>query len=192
MGWLDFFHNWATRPDSHREELIMKRTLQGLLVLTLAVVLAMPAMAAEEKKKKKKKKGRKAPVAVRAPKGIELTADQKKQVAAINKEFGPKLAEVQKAVNGVIRKEQRQARNAANKKAKADGVKGKARKAAIDAALNLTDEQKAKMKELTKKRQEVQKAARAKFVEILTDEQKAKLPKKKGKKKKKKKKKKDA
>ena len=166
----------------------MKRTLQGLLVLTLAVVLAMPAMAAEEKKKKKKK-GRKAPVAVRVPKSITLTDDQKKQVAEINKEFGPKLAEVQKAVNGVISKEQRQARNAANKKAKADGVKGKARNAAIQAALNLTDDQKAKMKELTKKRQDVQKAARAKFVEILTDEQKAKLPKKKkGKKKKKKKK----
>ena len=166
----------------------MKRTLQGLLVLTLAVVLAMPAMAAEEKKKKKKK-GRKAPVAVRVPKSITLTDDQKKQVAAINKEFGPKLAEVQKAVNGVISKEQRQARNAANKKAKADGVKGKARNAAIQAALNLTDDQKAKMKELTKKRQDVQKAARAKFVEILTAEQKAKLPKKKkGKKKKKKKK----
>ena len=167
----------------------MKRTLQGLLVLTLAVVLAMPAMAAEEKKKKKKKKkGRKAPVAVRVPKSITLTDDQKKQVAAINKEFGPKLAEVQKAVNGVISKEQRQARNAANKKAKADGVKGKLRNAAIQAALNLTDDQKAKMKELTKKRQDVQKAARAKFVEILTAEQKAKLPKKKkGKKKKKKK-----
>jgi Spy/CpxP family protein refolding chaperone len=134
-------------------------------------------MAAEEKKKKKKKKkGRKAPVAVRVPKSITLTDDQKKQVAAINKEFGPKLAEVQKAVNGVITKEQRQARNAANKKAKADGVKGKARNAAIQAALNLTDDQ------------DVQKAARAKFVEILTAEQKAKLPKKKkGKKKKKKK-----
>ena len=55
----------------------MKRTLQGLLVLTLAVVLAMPAMAADEKKKKKKK-GRKAPAAVKVPKGIVLTADQKK------------------------------------------------------------------------------------------------------------------
>ena len=58
----------------------MKRTLQGLLVLTLAVVLAMPAMAAEEKKKKKKK-GRKAPVAVKVPKSIVLTPVQKKQVA---------------------------------------------------------------------------------------------------------------
>lgn len=164
----------------------MKRTLQGLLVLTLAVVLAMPAMAADEKKKKKK--GRKAPVAVKVPKSIVLTVDQKKQVAAINKEFGPKLAEIQKAVNGVISKEQRQARNAANKKAKADGVKGKARNVAIQAALNLTDEQKVKMKELTKQRQDLQKAARGKFVAILTAEQKAKLPKKKGKKKKKKKK----
>ena len=165
----------------------MKRTLQGLLVLTLAVVLAMPAMAAEEKKKKKKK-GRKAPVAVKVPKSIVLTADQKKQVAAINKEFGPKLAEIQKAVNGVISKEQRQAHNAANKKAKADGVKGKARNVAIQAALNLTDEQKVKMKELTKQRRDLQKAVRGKFVAILTAEQKAKLPKKKGKKKKKKKK----
>ena len=164
----------------------MKRTLQGLLVLTLAVVLAMPAMAAEEKKKKKK--GRKAPVAVKVPKSIVLTADQKKQVAAINKEFGPKLAEIQKAVNGVISKEQRQARNAANKKAKADGVKGKARNVAIQAALNLSDEQKVKMKELTKQRRDLQKAVRGKFVAILTAEQKAKLPKKKGKKKKKKKK----
>ena len=73
----------------------MKRTLQGLLVLTLAVVLAMPAMAAEEKKKKKKKKGRKAPVAVRVPKSITLTDEQKKLGAAIIIEFCPKLAEVQ-------------------------------------------------------------------------------------------------
>jgi len=165
----------------------MRFALKGLLVLTLAVLIATPAMAAD--KKKKKKKGRKAPVAVKVPKGIELTADQKKQVAAINKEFGPQLAAVTKKINTVITPEQRKARNAANKKAKADGVKGKARNAAIQAALNLSDEQKEQMKVLTKERQAVQKAARAKFVEILTDEQKAKLPKKKkGKKKKKKKK----
>ena len=99
----------------------MKRTLQGLLVLTLAVVLAMPAMAAEEKKKKKKK-GRKAPVAVKVPKGIELTADQKKQVAAINKEFAPKLLEINKKRSGIITPEQNKARSAAAKKAKADGM----------------------------------------------------------------------
>ena len=167
----------------------MKRSLQGLLVLTLVALIAVPAMAADEKKKKKKKKGRKAPVAVKVPKSIELTAEQKKQVAAINKEFGPKLAAVQKKINTVITPDQRKARSAANKKAKADGVKGKARNAAIRAALNLSDDQKTKMKDLAKERKAVQDAAKAKFVEILTDAQKAKLPKKKGKKKKKKKKK---
>ncbi len=164
----------------------MRHAMKGLLVLTLAVLIATPALAAD-KKKKKKKKGRKTPTAVKVPKGIELTAEQKKQVAAINKEFGPQLAAVQKKINTVITPEQKKARSAAAKKAKADGVKGKAARAAINAALNLSADQKTKMKELAKERQAVQKAARAKFAEILTAEQKAKLPKKKGKKKKKKK-----
>jgi len=165
----------------------MKRTLQGLLVLTLAVVLAMPAAAAEDKKKKKKKRGRRAPAAVRVAKGIELTADQKKQVAAINKEYAPKLLELNKKARTIITPEQRKARSAAAKKAKADGKKGKAARAAVNAALNITAEQKKALAELNKARRVIFTAAREKFVSILTDEQKAKLPKKKGKKKKKKK-----
>ena len=166
----------------------MKRTLQGLLVLTLAVVLAMPAAAAEDKKKKKKKRGRRTPSAVRVPKGIELTADQKKQVATINKEFAPKLVELNKKAGTIITPEQRKARSAASKKAKADGTKGKAARAAVNAAVKLSAEQRKALAEVNKARQVVSRAAHAKFVEILTDEQKAKLPKKKGKKKKKKKK----
>ena len=164
----------------------MKRTLQGLLVLTLAVVLAMPAMAAEEKKKKKR--GRKAPAAVKVPKGIVLTADQKKQVAVINKEFAPQLLEIGKKLREIITPEQRKARYAATKKAKADGKKGKEVRAAVNAAVEITAEQKKALVEANKARQAITKAARAKFVAILTAEQKAKLPKPKGKKKRKKKK----
>lgn len=163
----------------------MKRTLQGLLVLTLAVVLAMPAMAADEKKKKKKK-GRKAPAAVRVPKGIVLTAAQKTQVAAINKEFAPQLIELAKKARGIVTDEQRKARSAAAKKAKADGKKGKEARAAVDAAAKITAEQKKALGDLNKARQAINKAAGAKFAAILTAEQKAKLPKRKGKKKKKK------
>ena len=163
----------------------MKRTLQGLLVLTLAVVLAMPAMAADEKKKKKK--GRKAPAAVKVPKGIVLTAEQKTQVAAINKEFAPQLIEVAKKARGIVTDEQRKARSAAAKKAKADGKKGKEARAAVNAAVNITAEQKKALSEVNKARQAITKAARAKFAAILTAEQKAKLPKPKAKKKKKKK-----
>ncbi|MFP6701600.1 MAG: hypothetical protein VB861_07630 [Planctomycetaceae bacterium] len=163
----------------------MKRTLQGLLVLTLAVVLAMPAMAADEKKKKKKK-GRKAPAAVRVPKGIVLTAAQKTQVAAINKEYAPQLLEIAKKSRGIVTPEQRKARSEAGKKAKADGKKGKEARAAVDAAAEITAEQKKALAEVNKARQAITKAARAKFAAILTAEQKAKLPKRKGKKKKKK------
>ena len=163
----------------------MKRTLQGLLVLTLAVVLAMPAMAADEKKKKKKK-GRKAPAAVRVPKGIVLTAAQKTQVTAINKEFAPQLIELAKKARGIVTDEQRKARSAAAKKAKADGKKGKEARAAVDAAAKITAEQKKALGEVNKARQAITKAAGAKFAAILTAEQKAKLPKRKGKKKKKK------
>ena len=163
----------------------MKRTLQGLLVLTLAVVLAMPAMAADEKKKKKKK-GRKAPAAVRVPKGIVLTAAQKTQVTAINKEFAPQLIELAKKARGIVTDEQRKARSAAAKKAKADGKKGKEARAAVDAAAKITAEQKKALGDLNKARQAINKAAGAKFAAILTAEQKAKLPKRKGKKKKKK------
>tara|TARA_B100000029_G_scaffold129507_1_gene123000 strand:- start:73 stop:579 length:507 start_codon:yes stop_codon:yes gene_type:complete len=166
----------------------MKRALQGLLVLSLAVVMALPATAAEEKKKKKKKKGRKAPAAVRVPKGIELSADQKKKVAAINKELAPKLIEINKKFQTVITPEQRKARGAAQKEARAAGKKGKALREAVNAALKISPEQKKQLAELNKARQEILKVAQAKLREILTDEQKAKLPKpKKGKKKKKKK-----
>ncbi len=164
----------------------MKRTLQGLLVLTLAVVLAMPAMAADEKKKKKKK-GRKAPAAVRVPKDIVLTAAQKTQVAEINKEFAPQLVAINKKGATIVTPEQRKARGAAMKKARAEGKKGKEARAAVDAAAKITAEQKKALAELNKARQAITKAARAKFAAILTAEQKAKLPKPKGKKKKKKK-----
>ena len=164
----------------------MKRTLQGLLVLTLAVVLAMPAMAADEKKKKKKK-GRKAPAAVRVPKDIVLTAAQKTQVATINKEYAPQLLDLAKKARGIVTDEQRKARSAAAKKAKADGKKGKEARAAVNAAAEITAEQKKALGEVNKARQAITKAARAKFAAILTAEQKAKLPKPKAKKKKKKK-----
>ena len=45
-------------------------------------------MAADKKKK--------TPVAIKEPKGIELSVDQKAQLDALNKEFGPKLAKCRK------------------------------------------------------------------------------------------------
>ena len=49
----------------------------------LTVSICGPTMAADKKKK--------TPVAIKVPRGIELSVDQKAQLDALNKEFGPKL-----------------------------------------------------------------------------------------------------
>ena len=146
----------------------MKKTITILTACFLAVAFAAPAVAADKKKKK-------APTAVRVPKTVELTADQKTKLAALNKEFGPKLAELRAKAASVITKDQKKARAEAMKKAKADGKKGKELQAATNAALALTDDQKKQQAETKKATRALQKEIKAKFAALLTDEQKAKL-----------------
>ena len=141
------------------------------MILALAVLIAAPLSAAD-KKKKKGKKERKAPAAVSARllKGLELTDEQKEQVAALNKEYGPKLADLQKKL--ALSPEQRKAGAEARKKAKEDGTKRKEAAKAVAAALNLSEAQ----KEAQKERQALTREIRGKFVALLTPEQKAKVP----------------
>lgn len=163
----------------------MRKFLSLALVLTLAVATA--ASAADEAKKTRKKgaKGKRDRVniqALNAPKSIELTAEQKESVAELRKEYTPKFAELQKTLGPVLK-----ARREAMKKAREDGKKGKELKE-VAAAVNMTPEQ----KEAMEKYEALNKEVRAKFVALLTDEQKASLPGKKGNAKPKRKKKKDA
>ena len=127
-----------------------------------------PAVAADKKKKK-------APTAVKVPKGIELTADQKTKVDDLNKEFGPKLSECRKKAASIITADQKKARAEATKKAKADGKKGKELRAAANAAFAITAGQKKQQVEVGKAMKALNKEIRTKFAALLTDEQKAKL-----------------
>ena len=146
----------------------MKKTLTILTACVLAVSFVTPVMAADKKKKK-------APTAVKVPKSIELTADQKTKVEALNKEFGPKLAECRKKAASIITADQKKARTEAVKKAKADGKKGKEVQAAANAAVAITDDQKAQQTECKKAMGALNKEIRTQFAALLTDEQKAKL-----------------
>jgi hypothetical protein len=146
----------------------MKKTITILTACFLAGAFAAPAVAADKKKKK-------APTAVRVPKTIELTADQKTKVDALNKEYGPKLAELRAKFAGIITKDQKKARAEAMKKAKADGKKGKELQAATNAALALTDDQKKQQAETKKATGALSKEIKVKFAALLTDEQKTKL-----------------
>ena len=126
-----------------------------------------PAVAADKKKK--------TPVAIKVPKSIELTADQKTKLDALNKEFGPKLAECRKKAASIITADQKKARAEAVKKAKADGKEGKELKAAANAALAITADQKTQQSECKKAMGALNKEIKTQFVALLTDEQKAKL-----------------
>lgn len=105
------------------------------------------------------------------PKGIELSADQKEKVAALKKEYAPKIEESFKGVNKIMTPERRKARQEAEKQAKADGKKGKELQAAVAEAVKLTDDEKQIVANHNKLLGEINK----KKLELLTAEQKEKL-----------------
>ena len=165
---MNFFNLTLSPLLNEPAEIIMKKTITILSACFLAVAFAAPAVAADKKKKK-------VPNVVRVPNTIELTADQKTKVEALNKEFGPKLAECKKKANGIITADQKKARAAATKKAKADGKKGKELRTAANAAFAITADQKAQQAECKKAMGALQKQIRTQFAALLTDEQKAKI-----------------
>jgi len=151
----------------------MKTIIHSLSLLLLAFAVITPTFADDKAKKGKKKKP--APVAIKVPSGVILNEDQRAKLAALNKEFGPKLAACRKDAAGIITADQRKARAAALKEAKAAGKKGKELREAAEAAFNVNEEQKTKLAECKKAMGALQKEVRAGLAAILTDEQKAKL-----------------
>ena len=145
----------------------MKKTITILTACVLTLSFVAPAVAADKKKK--------TPVAIKVPKSIELTADQKTKLDALNKEFGPKLAECRKKAASIITADQKKARAEATKKAKADGKKGKELRAAANTAVAITADQKAQQTECKKAMGALNKEVRTQFAALLTDEQKAKI-----------------
>lgn len=161
-------------------------TIRGLFVLAVVACLSLPSVADDAKPKKKAKpgaeevEGKKARgravggAAFAVPKGIELSDEQQEQVAALRKEYAPKMREIAKKIG--LSADQRKAMAEARKAAAADGKKGKEAREAINAAVNLSDEQKAAQAEM----QELAKEIRGKVMDLLTEDQKAKLPKRGG------------
>lgn len=164
-----------------------------LFILGLAFSIASQAIADEKTTKsgakskpeeKAKPEEKEKPKSTRGPKAtqrvlgkIEIADDQKEKIAAIDQQFAEELAALNKARADILTTEQKKAEKEANAANKAENKTGSEAKKAVDAALNLTDEQKAKMKEWQKS----QTAFNGKVVEalkkVLTPEQQEKLPK---------------
>jgi hypothetical protein len=155
--------------------LIQKLFSAGLII---AVALSAGNVDAAKEAKGKKKDGAGNPVFA-IPKEITLTNEQQTKLDEIKKEQGPKIAELTAKLDSNLTAEQKTARKDAMAKAKADGKKGKAAKAAVEEALKLTDEQKKQQAELQPQLTQLQQSIKEQIHGLLTDEQKThyKLPK---------------
>ena len=81
------------------------------------------------------------------PPSITLSAEQQEKVAALKKEFAPKLTEASKKVNDNLTEDQKKARRDAAQAARQAGKKGKELQQAVADAMKLTADQQTAMTE---------------------------------------------
>jgi Spy/CpxP family protein refolding chaperone len=110
-------------------------------------------------------------------KGLKLTDEQKAKVEALRKEYGPKLKEGWDKMQGVLTADQKKAREEAVKTARAAGKSRSEVWREAQAAVKLTDEQKAGMEKVRKDGQALRKEVHEKVMALLTPEQKEQLKK---------------
>jgi Spy/CpxP family protein refolding chaperone len=101
-------------------------------------------------------------------KELDLTEDEMTKIHSIRKEYRPKIEKAMEGFKGILTPEQKKAREEALNA-------GKGRKEVLE-SLNLTDEQKKKMEGACKELRATVKEELEKIRDVLTEEQKAKLP----------------
>ncbi len=158
-------------------------TFRNLVCLTLIAVVSSSAIADEKEKKDKRKKGqRKTPSATQQLLSkIELNEEQKAQVADVDKQFAEKFTAIRKAMSEILTDEQKETQRNMTKAAKEAGKKPAEGRKEVEAALKLTDEQKAKRKETQANMKKLQVEVLTALKKVLTAEQQEKLPKRGGK-----------
>ena len=147
---------------------------KNVVCLGLMLTLTVAGVADE---KKSAQKGKKAPAPTqRFLNGIELTAEQKDKVAALDKELSAEFQKLQKSRSEILTQTQKTAEREAQKSAKAAGKTPAETRKSVEQALQLTDEQKTKLAEWQKSQQAFTTTALNGLKKILTPEQAAKLP----------------
>ena len=147
-------------------------------VVCALVMTGLLAGASADEPKQKKGKQRTAPsVTERLVKELELTADQKQKVAAIDKEFAPKLMEINKQRAAILTPDQQKAQREAAKAAKDAGKSAAESRKSVQEAVTLSQDKKEKMAVVQKSQQELNTKVVAALKAVLTPEQFEKLPK---------------
>lgn len=105
--------------------------------------------------------------------GIEFSEDQQAKVEEIRKEFVPKLAANQGKWDGVLTREQQQARRDAFQKARNAGKRGRELQESVNAAIKFTNEQKKQRTAIQEERNKLLGQIRTQLTALLTDGQRA-------------------
>ena len=179
-------------------KMLMKKIVFGLVVMFLASATTLMAQDADDAVKKEKSPTKKATAKLmKSFKKANLTDEQKANAKAIVGKHVESYLAAKKAADELLTEDQITLQAAAVKKGRTAGLKGKELAAAGLAAMGLTEAQQASYSEADENLNSISKTVQTEILTLLTDEQKAALPKKlrgkkkKGDKKKKKKSKKD-
>jgi hypothetical protein len=157
------------------------RTIRITVAVVLALLVTVPAVAQEKKKARRSKLSPVAQAMMRmerlhdALKALDLSADQKEQLAKLHEDHGPKMEQLMKKVEAAVPEEQLAAAKAAAEKAKQEGKKGRAFFAAVEASITLNEEQKEKVNKVGEEMLAVQRATVRAVMGVLTTEQKEKI-----------------
>lgn len=155
----------------------MSCVIRSVVCSAVLFGVTVPAMAQETKVRPGAVKRAAQNAMFQLPKDITLTEEQQTKLKALVDEYSPKLAALNVKQTEILTPEQVAARTEAAKANREAKKTGKEAQAAINAALKLTDEQKTKWEASQKELAELRKVIEQKKRDLLTEEQKAKLPK---------------
>jgi len=161
------------------------KSLKIAMATTIAMLIAVAAIAADESKPKAKGRGtRLSPIAQTllridriksAVEGLDLSDEQKDKLGKIRDEFDGKQQTIMAKLHDVLTDEQKQIGKEAMDKANETGKKDRQFYQSLEASLKLTDDQKQKMEPIgTELRTLVSETLKA-VTDVLTPEQKEKL-----------------
>lgn len=109
------------------------------------------------------------------PEGLKLNGVQREQVEALSKDYKARLGRLRRQLTELLTEEQQRTRDAAKKKAVEEGKGGVALRRVIEAAVELTEDQRQREEEIRRSIVKLTDETSAKLLEVLTEQQKASL-----------------
>lgn len=160
----------------------MRGASKVFVVIGTAVALLVCSVGvAQQEKARKAKKARKVavhPLVQRVLSTVkDLSEEQKTKLQEIGKKYATELAALRRKAAGILTPDQRRARVEAIKKARQEKLKGAELRKRVEAAVQLTDEQKKQLAEVERQIRALEQKLREEILAVLTPAQREQVSK---------------